>query len=96
MTTCLAKRLVLHPNFEGRSLQKVDGLVKILYIFYENTGENLEVMVSVNDESPFGKKMKEAMLAKEKSIVLENVRLYIQNMKKGGSAKDDLEFKNYL
>ena len=31
--TWLAKRPVWHPDFKGKSLQKVDGLVEIPYIF---------------------------------------------------------------
>ena len=42
----------------------------------------------MKDEEPIGKKMKEAILAKGKPIVLENVRLYVQSMAKG-----DLEAK---
>ena len=34
-------------------------------------------------EKPIGKKMREAMLAKGKPIVLEKVRLYVQSMSKG-------------
>ena len=39
-------------NFKGKSLQKVDELVKILYISDENTDEDLEVRVFVKDEEP--------------------------------------------
>ncbi|XP_022971345.1 activator of 90 kDa heat shock protein ATPase homolog [Cucurbita maxima] len=78
---------------EGKSLQKVDGLVEIPYISDENADEDPEVRVSVKGEGPIGKKMKEAMLGKGKPIVLEKVRLYVQSMAKGGPAKDDLEAK---
>jgi len=37
----------------------------------------------VKDEGKIGKKMKETMLVEGKSIVLENVRLYVQSMAKG-------------
>ena len=77
----------------GKSVQKVDGLVEIPYISDENADEDPEVRVSVQDEGPIGKRMKDAMLAKGKPIVLEKVRLYVQSMAKGGPAKEDLEAK---
>ena len=42
----------------------------------------------MKDEGLIGKKMREAMLAKGKPIVLEKMRLYVQSMAKG-----DLEVK---
>ena len=42
----------------------------------------------MKDERKIGKKMKETILVEGKSIVLKNVRLYVQSM-----AKDDLEVK---
>ena len=42
----------------------------------------------MKDEGKIRKKMKETMLVERKSIVLEKVRLYVQNMAKG-----DLEVK---
>ena len=50
--------------------------------------EDPEIRVYVKDEGLIGKKMRKAMLANEKSIVLEKVRLYVQSMAKG-----DLEVK---
>ena len=86
--TWLTKRPVWHPNSKGKSLQKVDGLIKILYIFEENADEDPKIRVSVKDEGLIGKKMRETMLAKGKPIVLEKVRLYVQSMANG-----DLEIK---
>ena len=86
--TWLAKRPVRHPDSKGKSMQKVDGLIKIQYIFEENADEDLEMRVFVKDEGLIGKKIREAMMAKGKPIVLENVRLYVQSMAKG-----DLEVK---
>ena len=45
-TTWLAKRPLQRPDSEGKSLQKVDSLLKILYIFDENADEDSEVRVS--------------------------------------------------
>ncbi|XP_022987469.1 uncharacterized protein LOC111485008 [Cucurbita maxima] len=71
-----------------RVVTKVNRLLEILYIFYENADEDPEVRVSVKDEGKNGKKMKEVMLAKGKPIVLEKVRLYVHSISKG-----DLEVK---
>ena len=38
------------PNSKGKSLHKVDGLIKILYIFEENADEDSKIRVSVKDE----------------------------------------------
>ena len=65
MATWLAKRPMRRPNSEGKSLQKVNGLVEILNISNENVDEDPEVRESVKDEGLIGKKMKETMLAKE-------------------------------
>ena len=46
----LAKRPVRHLDSEGKSLQKVDGLVEIPYISEENTNDHPEIRVSVKDE----------------------------------------------
>ena len=78
METWLAKRAVRGLDFEGKSLRKVDGLVEIPYISDEKVDVDPEVRVSLKDERLIGKKMKETMLAKGKSIVLEKVRLYVQ------------------
>ena len=48
--TLLAKRPVRHLDSEGKSLQKVDGLVEIPYISEENTNDHPEIRVSVKDE----------------------------------------------
>ena len=65
--TWLANRPVRHPDSEGKSLQKVDGLVEIPYIYEENTDEDPEIRVSVKDEGLIGKKMRETILAKGKT-----------------------------
>ncbi|XP_023544859.1 uncharacterized protein LOC111804331 [Cucurbita pepo subsp. pepo] len=84
--TLLAKRSVRCPDSEGKSLRKVDGLVKIPYISNKNADEDHEVRIFVKDEGSIGKKIREAMLAKGKSM--KKVRLYVQSMVKG-----DLEAK---
>ena len=46
-TIWLVKRPVRCPDFEDKSLQKVDGLVEIPYISDEHADENPEVRVSM-------------------------------------------------
>lgn len=78
---------------DGKSLLKVDGMLEIPYIADENADEDPEVRVTVKDEGPIGKRLKEAFVSKGKPIVLEKVRVYVENMAKGGPAKDELEVK---
>ncbi|KAJ9181203.1 hypothetical protein P3X46_009357 [Hevea brasiliensis] len=78
---------------DGKSLLKVDGSVEIPYISDENADEDPEIKVTVKDEGPIGKTLKEAMVAKGKPVIEEKVRVYVQSMAKGGPAKDELETK---
>lgn len=79
---------------EGGSLLKVDGLVEIPYISDENADEDPEIRVSVKDEGPVGKRLKDAMWVKGKPLIEEKVRVYVERMAKGGPCKDELEAKN--
>ncbi|XP_034693560.1 activator of 90 kDa heat shock protein ATPase homolog [Vitis riparia] len=78
---------------DGKSVIKCDGTVEIPYIADENADEDPEVKILVKDEGPLGKRLKEAMVAKGKPMILEKVRVYVQSMAKGGPAKDELEVK---
>ncbi|KAK9290924.1 hypothetical protein L1049_009103 [Liquidambar formosana] len=78
---------------EGKSLLKVEGSIEIPYIADENADEDPELRVSVRDEGPIGKRLKEAMVTKGKPLILEKVRVYVETMAKGGPAKDELEVK---
>ncbi|KAF8403929.1 hypothetical protein HHK36_012036 [Tetracentron sinense] len=78
---------------DGKSLLKVDGTVEFPYIADENADEDPEVKVTVKDDGPIGKRLKEAFISKGKPVVLEKVRVYVQSMAKGGPAKDELEVK---
>ncbi|XP_065856800.1 uncharacterized protein [Euphorbia lathyris] len=78
---------------DGKSLLKADGSVEIPYISDENADEDPEIRVSIKDEGPIGKRLKEAMVAKGKPMIEEKVRVYVQTMAKGGPAKDELEAK---
>ncbi|KAF4402445.1 hypothetical protein G4B88_012230 [Cannabis sativa] len=81
---------------DGKSLLKVEGVVDIPYIADENADEDPELRVSVKDEGPVGKRLKEAIVAKGKPLILEKVRVYVQSMSKGGPAKDELENKKLV
>lgn len=78
---------------DGKSVIKCDGTVEIPYIADENADEDPEVKILVKDEGPLEKRLKEAMVAKGKPVILEKVRVYVQSMAKGGPAKDELEVK---
>ncbi|KAK6945388.1 Activator of Hsp90 ATPase, N-terminal [Dillenia turbinata] len=77
----------------GNSILKVDGLVEVPYIADENADEDPELKITVKDEGPVGKTLREAFLAKGRSAILEKIRVYVEMMAKGGPAKDDLEAK---
>lgn len=79
---------------DGGSLLKVDGLVEIPYISDENADENPEIRVSVKDEGPLGKRLKDAMWVKGKPVIEEKVKVYVEAMARGGPCKDELEAKN--
>ncbi|KAJ4847232.1 hypothetical protein Tsubulata_035615 [Turnera subulata] len=78
---------------DGKTLLKVDGSVDIPYISDENADEDPEIRVTVKDDGPVGKTLKEAMVAKGKPLIEEKVRVYVQTMARGGPAKDELEAK---
>ncbi|GLT27131.1 hypothetical protein SLA2020_021570 [Shorea laevis] len=78
---------------EGKSLLKVEGTVEMPYIADENADEDPELRVTVKDEGPIGKRLKDAMVAKGKPLIFVKVREYVTAMAKGGPAKDDLEAK---
>ncbi|GLT38625.1 hypothetical protein SLA2020_128600 [Shorea laevis] len=78
---------------EGQSLLKVEGTVEVPYIADENADEDPELRVTVKDEGPVGKRLKDAMVAKGKPLIFQKVKEYVAAMAKGGPAKDDLEAK---
>ncbi|CAI9100995.1 OLC1v1038209C1 [Oldenlandia corymbosa var. corymbosa] len=82
---------------DGNSLGKAEGTIEIPYISDENAGEDpSEVRVTVRDDGPFGKRLKDAFLAKGKPVVVEQVRAFMTAMSKGGPAKDELEVKKVV
>lgn len=78
---------------DGKSILKVDGTVEVPYISDENADEDPELRVTVKDEGPIGKELKNAFMTKGKPLVLEKIRVYVQTMAEGGPAKDELEVK---
>lgn len=81
---------------EGKSLLKVNGTVEIPYISDENADEDPEIRVTVEDEGPIGKRIKDAMFSKGKGLILEKVRVWVQSMAKGGPVKEELDTKKPL
>ncbi|KMT15288.1 hypothetical protein BVRB_3g059970 [Beta vulgaris subsp. vulgaris] len=80
----------------GNSILKTDGKVEIPYIADENADEDPDFRVTVNDEGPIGKRIKEAFLGKGKEVVLEKIREYVESMAKGGPCRDELESKKVV
>lgn len=78
---------------DGNSVLKTGGTVEVPYISDENADEDPELRVTVKDDGPIGKRLKEAFLAKGKPFVLEQVRAYVSAMANGGPAKEELEVK---
>lgn len=78
---------------EGKTLLNVDGTVEIPYISDENADEDPELRVTVKDEGPIGRTLKDAMVSKGKPLILEKVRVWVESMAKGGPVKDELETK---
>ncbi|KAF5207383.1 activator of heat shock protein ATPase-like protein [Thalictrum thalictroides] len=78
---------------EGNSLMKVEGNVEFPYIADENADEDPEVKITVRDDGPVGKRLKDAFFSKGKNVVLEKVKVYVESMAKGGPCKEELEVK---
>lgn len=70
-----------------------EGSVEVPYISDENAGEDPEIRITIKDDGPVGKRLKEAFIAKGKPFVFEKIREFVDVMAKGGPAKDDLEVK---
>ncbi|KAK9169979.1 hypothetical protein Syun_002119 [Stephania yunnanensis] len=77
----------------GATLLKVEGAIEIPYIADENHDEDPEVKVTVKDDGPIGRTLKDAFLKKGKPLILEKVRVFVEAMAKGGPAKGELEAK---
>ncbi|XP_031115634.1 activator of 90 kDa heat shock protein ATPase homolog isoform X1 [Ipomoea triloba] len=81
---------------DGKLLSKTDGTVQIPYISDENADEDPEIKITVRDEGPVGRRLKDAFIAKGKPFVLEQVRAWVNAMARGGPAKDELESKTVV
>ncbi|KAK2417422.1 activator of 90 kDa heat shock protein ATPase protein [Trifolium repens] len=72
---------------DGNSLLKVNGSVEIPYISDENADEDPDLRVTVEDEGPIGKRIKDAMFSKGKGLILE------KSMARGSPVKEELDVK---
>ncbi|KAL3846249.1 hypothetical protein ACJIZ3_003652 [Penstemon smallii] len=70
-----------------------EGSVEVPYIADENAGEDPEIRITIKDDGPVGKRLKDAFIAKGKPFVFEKIREFVDAMAKGGPAKDELEVK---
>ncbi|KAK6149236.1 hypothetical protein DH2020_016761 [Rehmannia glutinosa] len=79
---------------DGNSvILSTEGSVEVPYISDENAGEDPEIRITIKDDGPIGRRLKEAFIAKGKPLVFEKIREFVDAMAKGGPAKDDLEVK---
>ncbi|XP_047961248.1 activator of 90 kDa heat shock protein ATPase homolog [Salvia hispanica] len=78
---------------DGKSILKTEGSVEVPYISDENAGEDPDMRITIKDDGPIGKTLKEAFVAKGKPFVFAQIRAYVDAMAKGGPAKEDLEVK---
>ncbi|GER25931.1 activator of 90 kDa heat shock protein ATPase-like protein [Striga asiatica] len=69
------------------------GSVEVPYISDENAGEDPEIRITIKDDGPIGKRLKEAFISKGKPFVFEKIREYVEAMARGGPAKEDLDVK---
>lgn len=81
---------------DGSSVVKIEGNVEFPYIADENADEDPEVKVTVKDEGPIGKRLKDAFVVKGKPFVLEQVKAYVNAMANGGPAKEEGEVKKVV
>lgn len=77
----------------GNSLATATGMVEFPYVADENADDDPEVKISVKDDSPVGQRLREALHAKGKPIVLKKVAQFVKEFAAGGPAKDELEGK---
>ncbi|XP_072983865.1 uncharacterized protein [Typha latifolia] len=90
----LSLSLSWEAEVRDSSAAKVSGTLEVPYLADENAEEDPEVRIIVrDDDGPVGRRIKEAFLAKGKSLILEKIRAYVEAMAKGGPAKDELETK---
>lgn len=79
---------------DGKSvILTTEGSVEVPYISDENAGEDPDIRITIRDDGPIGRTLKEAFFAKGKPFVFEKIREYVDAMAKGGPAKEDLEVK---
>ncbi|KAK4353251.1 hypothetical protein RND71_028769 [Anisodus tanguticus] len=78
------------------SVVKIEDNVELPYIADENADKDPEIRVSVKDGGPIGKRLKDAFIEKGKPFVLEQVKVYVNAMAKGGPAKDEAEVKKVV
>eukprot|EP00271_Cylindrocystis_brebissonii_P005175 TRINITY_DN17127_c0_g1_i1.p1 TRINITY_DN17127_c0_g1~~TRINITY_DN17127_c0_g1_i1.p1 ORF type:complete len:366 (+),score=79.83 TRINITY_DN17127_c0_g1_i1:180-1277(+) len=79
----------IHEGSSNGPVAKVEGKIELPYIADENADEEPELKVSVNDASPAGEMMRQAMLKEGKPMLLKRVAEFVKEMKAGGPAKDD-------
>lgn len=88
-------------NWEGeirdisgeRVLAKSRGFVEFPYIADENAGEDPEIKFITSDSGPGSERLKEALRAEGKSVLLNHIKTFVKEMAQGGPVKDALSGK---
>ncbi|XP_060177522.1 uncharacterized protein LOC132607529 [Lycium barbarum] len=75
---------------------KFEGNVELPYIADENADEDPEIRVTIKDEGQIGKRLRDAFIVKGKPFVLEQIRVYVNAMSKGGPCKDENDVKKVV
>ncbi|CAI5466441.1 unnamed protein product [Closterium sp. Yama58-4] len=84
---------------DAQPVASVKGFVELPYIADENHDEDPEVKIALATESADGNgggsaaanRLRDAMLAKGKPLILERIRSFVKDIQAGGPARDELE-----
>ncbi|CAI5472001.1 unnamed protein product [Closterium sp. Yama58-4] len=84
---------------DAQPVASVKGFVELPYIADENHDEDPEVKIALATESADGNgggsaaanRLRDAMLARGKPLILERIRTFVKDIQAGGPARDELE-----
>ncbi|CAI7767531.1 unnamed protein product [Closterium sp. NIES-53] len=86
-------------SVDAQPIASVKGFVELPYIADENHDEDPEVKIALATESADGNgggsaaanRLRDAMLARGKPLILERIRTFVKDIQAGGPARDELE-----
>ena len=74
----------------GNRVTKVEGKVEMPYIADENADEDAEVKISTSESGPTASRLRDAMLATGKPMIVKQVKVFVADMAAGGPASEEL------